>query len=697
MVWCTTCRSDISPVQTTEGLYCGQCGEELGEHFDESVEFNADNTAVGTFVSSERALAQTASAFGSIPQFTYDEEGNLVFTSAVPSTSDLNTNNQPMTESRLQTISRARRRIIGIATLMKISSHYIDRATNTFKLALQKGFTKARNPDIVAAACLYFVLRQDKQPYMLMDFSEALKTDVFQIGHTFLNLMESLHFKLPMVEPFFYVRRFANRLNFGEQDVINKIIQTTCKLIANMKRNWIQTGRRPAGICAAALLIASRIHNCPRSKEEVVKVVKICTSTLTKRLMEFDQTDTAKLTLEEFEKQENEIIQGTFTGTVHVIDPPAFTRSLNTKMKITEMMDDRNLDKNVQNEEDEFDKEFREKKDKYELKLKKEREKWLLQQQLEENNENTNNNAINEKDIEDVEQLLENDKQIQEITKEMDQGDLFMKEQQKKQSLSQSILGSQLSIDQSQRDSSFLNNQNNNEEELFDEEEEYLNNNTLNTNIEEEKKGEEEEDKGITETLSDFSDDSEIDEYIVNDPIEVEHREKLWDELNSEYLELMEQKRKEKEEKKKRGGGRGRKKNQNNNQLLNGNMNGGIGGNIFDNIGMNMGSVNGGGVNNNYRSASEASANMLKARIAKGLVSSSLFDEDDLFGDSIVDNHSIQASMDGYKEVDNEDNVIGKRPISLQERNRLNAEYNSDGGGDDDFDFEDEPSYKKRR
>ena len=36
-----------------------------------------------------------------------------------------------------------------------------------------------------------------------------------------------------------------------------------------MRRDWIQTGRRPAGICGACLLIAARVHGFRRSTAEV--------------------------------------------------------------------------------------------------------------------------------------------------------------------------------------------------------------------------------------------------------------------------------------------------------------------------------------------------------------------------------------------------------------------------------------------
>jgi transcription factor IIIB 90 kDa subunit len=37
----------------------------------------------------------------------------------------------------------------------------------------------------------------------------------------------------------------------------------------------MQTGRRPAGICAASLFIAARMHNFNRSVREIILVTKI--------------------------------------------------------------------------------------------------------------------------------------------------------------------------------------------------------------------------------------------------------------------------------------------------------------------------------------------------------------------------------------------------------------------------------------
>lgn len=50
-----------------------------------------------------------------------------------------------------------------------------------------------------------------------------------------------------------------------------------------MDRDWIVRGRRPAGICAASLFIASRMNGFKRTIREIILVVKICEGTLRKR------------------------------------------------------------------------------------------------------------------------------------------------------------------------------------------------------------------------------------------------------------------------------------------------------------------------------------------------------------------------------------------------------------------------------
>jgi transcription factor IIIB subunit 2 len=62
----------------------------------------------------------------------------------------------------------------------------------------------------------------------------------------------------------------------------------------------LQTGRKPSGLCGAALYIAALSHGYDYTKADIVAVVHVCEATLTKRLIEFENTDSGSLTIEEF-------------------------------------------------------------------------------------------------------------------------------------------------------------------------------------------------------------------------------------------------------------------------------------------------------------------------------------------------------------------------------------------------------------
>ena len=113
----------------------------------------------------------------------------------------------------------------------------------------------------------------------------------------------------------FSISRFAAHLSLD--DKANQVAMTALRLVARMKRDWIVAGRRPAGICAAALLIASRAHGFERQHHDVTKVLKVCGLTVMNRVKEFESTPSAGLTLDEFHKKD---IEGE-------VDPPRFTQN----------------------------------------------------------------------------------------------------------------------------------------------------------------------------------------------------------------------------------------------------------------------------------------------------------------------------------------------------------------------------------
>uniref|UniRef100_A0A182MGS1 Cyclin-like domain-containing protein n=1 Tax=Anopheles culicifacies TaxID=139723 RepID=A0A182MGS1_9DIPT len=106
--------------------------------------------------------------------------------------------------------------------------------------------------------------------------------------------------------------RYANKLEFKEKT--HEVSMTAQRLVQRMKKDSIHSGRRPSGLCGAALLLAARMHDFSRTPNDIVRIVKIHESTLRKRLFEFGETPSSALTVDEFMAVDLEAEQ----------DPPAF-------------------------------------------------------------------------------------------------------------------------------------------------------------------------------------------------------------------------------------------------------------------------------------------------------------------------------------------------------------------------------------
>ncbi|KAL5669116.1 hypothetical protein ACJX0J_021337, partial [Zea mays] len=141
--------------------------------------------------------------------------------------------------------------------------------------------------------------RQSKKAYLLIDFSDHLQISVYVLGAVFLQLCQVLQLAehpvvQKLVDPSLFIHHFT-KLLLGRRN--NDVSDTALCIVASMKRDWMQTGRKPSGLCGAALYIAALSHGCNYTKADIVSVVHVCEATLTKRLIEFENTDSGSLTV----------------------------------------------------------------------------------------------------------------------------------------------------------------------------------------------------------------------------------------------------------------------------------------------------------------------------------------------------------------------------------------------------------------
>ncbi|XP_035467318.2 transcription factor IIIB 90 kDa subunit isoform X2 [Scophthalmus maximus] len=327
---CKNCGSSDIDVDHARGdAVCMGCGSVLEDNIIVSeVEFvetgGGGSSAVGQFVSSEEGARN-------------------------PSFGDSHINGMGR-ESRAQTLQKAKQHINTLGHQLQMNQHCLNTAFNFYRMALGKHLTSGRKASHVIAACLYLVCRTEGTPHMLLDLSDIVQVNVYILGRTFLVLSRELCINAPAIDPCLYIPRFAQLLEFGEKN--HDVAMTALRLVQRMKRDWMHTGRRPSGLCGAALLVAAHMHEFRRTVKEIVSVVKVCETTLRKRLTEFEDTPTSQLTIEEFMKVDLD----------QECDPPCFTAGLRKRkvqqleIELKKKMDD--VEDEIHGYEDEIDAEL---------------------------------------------------------------------------------------------------------------------------------------------------------------------------------------------------------------------------------------------------------------------------------------------------------------------------------------------------
>ncbi|CAI9112832.1 OLC1v1013326C1 [Oldenlandia corymbosa var. corymbosa] len=228
-------------------------------------------------------------------------DGNIIFF-----------NPKDLSESFQRTLNKGKRHIDDLMTKMEMGddASLSGPAKAFYRIALERGFTRGRRTDQVAAACLYIACRVNNKPSLLIDFAIWLSVNVYILGAVYLELCKHLSlsehpFFLKSIDPSLFMHRFTSAL-MKDGDNQTRVVRTALRIVASMKRDWMHTGRKPSGICGAALFISALSHGYRYSKSEIIKIVHICEATLTKRLFEFGNTESGSLTIEEFTQKAKE-------------------------------------------------------------------------------------------------------------------------------------------------------------------------------------------------------------------------------------------------------------------------------------------------------------------------------------------------------------------------------------------------------
>ena len=206
-------------------------------------------------------------------------------------------------EARLRSQREAKTLISQYAHLLGVT-HLAEQAVRYYNNASNNNFVQGRRKHNVAAICLYAACRQDhNNNVMLIDLADIVKTDVFLLGRGFKDFMHHFPQVYGYAKPLVLedlIHRFALKLEFLHDT--NKVALSAVRIAKRMQFDYMTHGRRPAGICGAALIMAARAHNYRRTVREVVYIAKVTMATLQERMEEFANVPFAQMTVNEFNK-----------------------------------------------------------------------------------------------------------------------------------------------------------------------------------------------------------------------------------------------------------------------------------------------------------------------------------------------------------------------------------------------------------
>ncbi|KAE8733708.1 Cyclin/Brf1-like TBP-binding protein, putative isoform 2 [Hibiscus syriacus] len=221
MVFCSSCSRNVAGERLNEGvLCCNFCGKVLEEY-----------------------------NYATEPQFVKDSAGQSKLSgNFVKSVQDIS-------DSRRRTLDKAFDNMNSLRIQLEIddySDEVVQIARRFYEIGLERNFTRGRRSELVEAACLYLACR-------------------YELGSVYLQLCYVLYLAdtkdLPkLVDPSIFIHKFTNTLIPEGNDAV---VKTARDILASMKRDWMQTGRKPSGLCGAALYISALSHGLKVSKSKI--------------------------------------------------------------------------------------------------------------------------------------------------------------------------------------------------------------------------------------------------------------------------------------------------------------------------------------------------------------------------------------------------------------------------------------------
>jgi transcription factor IIIB subunit 2 len=116
----------------------------------------------------------------------------------------------------------------------------------------------------------------------MLDVAKALDIDVYKLGATYVDIKRKLFLDIPGYDPSLFVKRYASMMDLGNAQY--KVCCTALKILKTSEGIWIGKGYIPAGIYAAALLVAARCHSFKLTLMRMSEITGVAVITIRYRI-----------------------------------------------------------------------------------------------------------------------------------------------------------------------------------------------------------------------------------------------------------------------------------------------------------------------------------------------------------------------------------------------------------------------------
>ncbi len=181
-----------------------------------------------------------------------------------------------------EAVDRDRRRVVKqierLSEKLVLTKAVTRKAAKIYMKASDRGLAKGRSIPGIMAASLYAACRERQMPVRLKDVAVVCNIEKKDIARCYRLLLNEMDFKMPATNPTKYVSVIASRTGISR-----KTMRTASGILKKADKAGIAAGKDPAGLAAAALLVASTLEGEDRPQKDVAKLAGVTEVTIRNR------------------------------------------------------------------------------------------------------------------------------------------------------------------------------------------------------------------------------------------------------------------------------------------------------------------------------------------------------------------------------------------------------------------------------